>query len=136
MNKDSVAKNWADIPVYMNTGAYARRHDELEAYRESSKANVACKEAIELAIQKAFDGFYLAKDCELPVVNAFGLERVRAVLAMTLRAKTHDGRFSRDNISWALGYPVPEEPDKNIWYVVQTHPAVLEGFINRIRKMA
>lgn len=39
------------IPENQYSGAYAREHDELEQYRASYKANVACKEAIEAAIR-------------------------------------------------------------------------------------
>ena len=38
-----------DIPVYRFPAAYARENNELELYRASSKANTACKEAIEKA---------------------------------------------------------------------------------------
>ena len=34
------------VPVYKYPAAYARENDELEQYRASYKANVACKNAI------------------------------------------------------------------------------------------
>ena len=37
-------------PVYFHSGAYAQEHGELDQYRASRKANMACKEAIEQAI--------------------------------------------------------------------------------------
>jgi hypothetical protein len=39
------------IPVYKYPVVYARENDELEQYRASYKANVACKNAIETAIR-------------------------------------------------------------------------------------
>ena len=38
-------------PLYKYPGDYAREHDEIEQYRASHKANVACKDAIETAIR-------------------------------------------------------------------------------------
>lgn len=39
-----------DTPLYRHDAAYAREHGELPLYRESYQANIACKEAIEKAI--------------------------------------------------------------------------------------
>lgn len=135
-------KDWTAVPVYKNTGDYAREHKELNLYRESFEANRACRQAIENAIAGSFDGFYLAKDCEKPVVEAFGLERVLCVLAITLAEKEHDGRFSRGNIEWAKAYPISENPadasqirERNVYNVVSSHSAILEGFVNRVRKL-
>lgn len=36
--------------LYIYPASYAREHGELEQYRASYKANIACKEAIEQAI--------------------------------------------------------------------------------------
>lgn len=33
------------IPLYPHTAAYAREHGELEQYRASLQANIACKNA-------------------------------------------------------------------------------------------
>lgn len=38
------------VPLYPHSSAYAHEHNEKEAYRNSHKANVACKDAIETAI--------------------------------------------------------------------------------------
>ena len=38
-------------PLYKHNAEYAREHGELEIYRSSMKANIACKEAIEAAIR-------------------------------------------------------------------------------------
>lgn len=135
-------KDWSEIPVYKHTGSYAREHKELDLYRNSFKANDACRQAIENAIAESFDGFYLAKDCEKPVIETFGLERVCYVLAITLAEKEYDGRFSRENVKWAKAYPLSANPEeapqireRNVYNVVNSHPAVLEGFVNRVRKL-
>lgn len=39
------------IPVYKYPAVYARENDELEQYRASHKANIACRDAIDNAIE-------------------------------------------------------------------------------------
>ena len=39
-----------ELPVYRHPAAYAREHGELDQYRASRRANIACKEAIEASI--------------------------------------------------------------------------------------
>ena len=51
------------IPVYKYPAAYARENDELEQYRASYKANVACKDAIETAIRDN----YQCEACPAPL---------------------------------------------------------------------
>ena len=137
-----IRSDWDKIPVYKYTGEYAREHNELEQYRESFRANNVCKQVIEDALAKAFDGWYLAKDCELPVIEMFGMERVVYVLAITLQEKCYDMRFSRENIFWAKGIEIaadpgsiPEMRNRNIYHAVNFHSEVLNGFVTRIRKM-
>ena len=44
-----------NIPVYDKTASYARENNELETYRASKKANMACKTAISDAIRKNYN---------------------------------------------------------------------------------
>ena len=50
------AETFAELPVYRQNAAYAREHGELEQYRVSRQANIACKEAIEQAVYQNYDG--------------------------------------------------------------------------------
>ena len=43
-----------ELPVYRYPGGYAHEHGELEQYRASRKADIACKEAIESAITEHY----------------------------------------------------------------------------------
>ena len=45
--------------VYPHDAAYARAHGELAEYRNARRSNIACKNAIEEAIAKHFDGMHL-----------------------------------------------------------------------------
>lgn len=52
--------------------------------------------------------------------------------------KSWDGRFSQVNKEWAKNITIPENVnrgmDANLDYVVESHPAVLDGFIDLARK--
>ena len=121
------------IPLYQQSGEYAREHGELDTFRASHKANVACRDAIESAIQEGYDGMHLTADAK-GVLAEFGPERVSYVLAATLRGKTWDERFSRDNQAWAETVPMAEPQDRRSAYVINSHSLLLNGFVSMVRK--
>ena len=121
------------IPLYRQSGEYAREHGELDAFRASRKANEACKEAIEAAIRDGYDGMHLNADVK-GVLAEFGPERVSYVLAATIQSKDWDERFSRSNKTWAAAVPMVEAEDRCCYYVVNSHSALVDGFVNMARK--
>ena len=127
-------------PVYKYPAAYARENNELEQYRASHKANVACKEAIETAIRDNYSDNRLGKDAVKQVVERFGFERTFYVLATTVREKDWDGRISRDNKEWAKTIPVFEDADawghdRNRYFVVDAvNPGLTDIFTNQARR--
>ena len=128
------------IPVYRQTGMYAREHGELEQFRQSNVANIACRAAIEKAIAENFDGMRLRADAAEPVLSEFGSERVLFVLANTVQHKDWDGRFSRENKAWAAAFSIEPDVimgmDRRVQFIVNSHPAVLDGFIRSAREAA
>lgn len=86
-----------NIPVYRHSAAYAVEHGELEAYKMSRVAGVACRDAIEKAVAKHYRDNCLNKAGAREVIDEFGKERVMTVLAITIRDKLYDGRFSSAN---------------------------------------
>lgn len=126
-------------PVYKYPFDYAKENGELDQYRASHQANIACKQAIENEISNRHDGFSL--DCKAAVhavVRKFGYDRTLYVLAATVRDKEHDGRFSYKNKDWARTIPVFEDADRiggdrNREFVVQSHPALVDGFVTTAR---
>ena len=126
------------LPVYRHSLTYAMEHGEADTYLDSRKSNIDCKNAIEETISKNFDGMVLDQEAVNPVLDGYGAERVSFVLACTLQNKPWDGRFSRENKEWADSIPIPENVnrgvDANLDYVVESHPAVLDGFINLARQ--
>ena len=66
-----------NIPVYRHSAAYAVEHGELEAYKTSRVAGVACRDAIEKAVAKHYRDNCLNKAGAREVIDEFGKERVR-----------------------------------------------------------
>ena len=125
------------LPVYQQTLQYAMEHGAADDYLDSRKLNIDCKKAIEETIREHFDGMRLSLEDSGGVLEQFGTERVSYVLANTLRHLSEDGRFSRDNRVWADGIEVTENihrgMDMNLDYLVNSHPAVLDGYIHLVR---
>lgn len=119
--------------LYLGSISEARRYDELDRWRESHLENIACKRAIEDTICKGFDGMHLDGDCARSVIDAYGFKRVGWVLANTIQQKMFDGRFSPRNKEWAKAIFIPRS-DRNYDFAVESHPAVLDGFVNLFRK--
>ena len=116
--------------MYKGTAAEAREKGEFDLWRESHRETQRCRDAIDQTIREHFDGWYLEHDIHLPVIEEFGIERVNTVIASTLAHKDYDGRFSHHNRDWASGLDVTTD-DR---YVSEAHPAVLDGFIDMVRK--
>ncbi len=127
-------------PLYTQSGAYAKEHGELDAYRSSNKANLACKEAIHSAIRDSYhDNCLDTKEAVRQVVDAFGYDRTLYILALTVRHMDWDARFSRDNKEWAKTIPVPDDKDawgddRTVHYIVsQSHPGLVNMFTSQAR---
>ncbi len=119
--------------LYPYSLAEAKRLDEVTLWRESYRANIACKNGIESAIRQSFDGMHLDEDGIQTVLQDHGFKRVGHVLAATIRYKDYDGRFSPGNKAWAAEDAILM--DENTYrYVVDSHPAVLDGFVGQFRK--
>lgn len=126
-------------PLYMQTGSYARENGELDQFRASHRANMACKEAIETAIRDNYRDNRLDDAAAKQVLDTFGSERTSYVLSATIRDKDWDERISRDNKSWAATVPViPNKDgwgnDRNTDYVVSSHSGLVNLFVTQTRK--
>ena len=130
---------FAELPVYRQNAAYASEHGELEQYRVSHQANIACKEAIEQSIDQNYDGRRLAKGTADKVMQKFGTERVMYVLANTIQQKGWDGRFHPYNKDWARTVDIPPNPDsfgfeRNCEFVVDSHAGLTDLFVSQARR--
>lgn len=119
--------------LYLSSISEAKRQNEMALWRASHLENIACKQAIEEAIRRGFDGMHLSHDCARGVIEDFGFKRVGWVLAATLQQKQYDGRFSLQNKTWAASTFIPPS-DRNYEFSVESHPAVLDGFVSAFRE--
>lgn len=121
------------IPLYLESGEYARERGELDVFRDSMMENIACKNAIEASIKDGYDGMRFKPDIK-GVLEKFGAERVSYVLATTVQAKSWDQRFSQDNQAWAKTVPGMTQPDSGKFFVVDSHSGLVNSFIRMARK--
>ena len=120
------------------TSTYAHEHGELEAYRASRNANIACRDAIDDTISRHYDGFSLDSACAKEVIDSFGFERTMYVLANTVRQQDWDRRYSSSNKEWAQTIDVCENPDgfgndRQCELVLRSHPGLVNIFISEVR---
>lgn len=128
-----------ETPVYPYPASYAQEHGELEQYRASNRANIACKEAIESAIREHYHDNQLDSQAAAQVVDAFGLDRTMYVLANTVQQKDWDARFSLGNKEWAKTIPIQENADawgadRNCQFVVNSHSGLTDLFLSTVRQ--
>ena len=140
-SKEKSAVQIKEVPVYRHSAEYAIQHGEIEAYRDSFKANMDCRDAIEKAIGDNYrDNRLDSKNISVQLGQNFGMERVSYVLANTIRCKDHDGRISDGNKRWAATVPVAEDrsdwgDNRNLRFIVdKTNPGLVDLLVNQVRK--
>ncbi len=127
--------SYHDIPIYRETANYAYEAGEMDAYRASRDANMACKEAIEAAISENYVDYRLSTRVAVEtVLEQFSEERVQYVLANTVQHNLHDGRYHAENKDWAGRISVCEE-NSEFFIVSQVHPGLVNLFINQFKDL-
>ena len=127
--------SYHDVPVYREMANYAYEAGELDMYRASRDANMACKEAIEAAISENYVDYSLSTRVAVEtVLEQFSEERVQYVLANTVQHNLHDGRYHAENKDWAGKISVCEENSES-FIVSQVHPRLVNLFINQFKDL-
>ena len=85
-------------------------------------------------MREHFDGMYLSHDAAKGVIETYGMDRVMLVLANTVQLQDWDGRYSPRNKEWAKTIPNYNSDTVRCGYAVNSHPAVLNGFIDLVRE--
>lgn len=122
-----------DKKVYPYTFKVALEWDEEELYHASNNKNAECAKAIDKAITDSNYELYRydLKTAAASVLAAYGEERLSWVMAEHIQWHDCDGRYSSANKAWANGVDIVES---NSPPAINTHPAVLDGFITRARE--
>ena len=71
--------------LYLSSLSEAKRQNEVALWRASHLENIACKQAIEEALRKGFDGLHLSPDCARGIIEDFCFKRVGWELAATIQ---------------------------------------------------
>lgn len=118
----------------MQTAVHKVVSARSKAYRETLQKHTDCMCEIYGAIFHNYDGMHLNAGFENKLIHKYGLDEIAYVLANTVQYKYDDGRFSRDNKAWANKTEIREKEGHRGQFVLETHPAVLDAFIDRIRR--
>lgn len=101
---------------------------------EATMISRNCGSDIEKGISTHFDGMHLNTDFIANLYALYGEERMNYVLANTVQMSDGDGRYSPGNKAWAKEININNAEDDRRTFYVNSHPAVLDGFITAYRK--
>lgn len=76
---------------------------------------------------------HLWTDCAKSVIDQYGYKRVGFVLANTLQEQSYDGHYHETNKKWSRTIFVPEDGGHRHTFLINSHPAVLDGFVSEYR---
>ena len=121
-------------PLYKYSAETAKHDGELDAWRESKKENIRCRDFLDEQIAKRFDGMTLPSDCVENTVKEFGYDRTMWVIANTIQNRKGDGRFHSRNTEWAKRFNIPDT-GRNYEFALNSHSCLVDGAADDIRKM-
>lgn len=124
-----IAKQRA-VPIYDGTAREAKEQGELDKFKASRRADSDCRDAIENAIVRNYDGSRLnTKAAIAEVREQFGEKRLTRVTASLIANRPHDARISPENRAWADKKAISKEIGSG-----HTHPGLLDIFASRLRE--
>lgn len=124
-----IAKQRA-VPIYDGTAREANERGEVEKFKASRRADSDCRDAIENAIARNYDGSRLnTKAAIAEVREQFGEKRMVRVTASLIANRTFEGRISPGNRAWADKKAVSKEIGSG-----HMHPGLLDIFAARLRE--
>ena len=95
---------------------------------------LSCKEVIEAAVSANYaDSRLDTKAAVAQVVERFGADRVAYILAITVKAKDHDGRISSASKAWAQTVPTTDDHGNCYLIVDKCNPGLTDLFVKQFR---
>lgn len=121
-------------PLYKYSLETAKHDGELDAWCESRKENIRCRDFLDEQVREKFDGFHLPDECAENTIKEFGYDRTMWVIANTIQERKNDGRFSEQNRKWAKSLNIAQERC-NYEFALNSHSCSVDGLANDVRKM-
>lgn len=120
------------VPLYRRSIKDAVHQNELEAWKASYDENCACARAVEEALDETEESWELEPDFAAPILERFGFDRTKWVLAATIQEDPISPEYTRDNAFWALGVRPTDESLR--WdYCVRHNPSLINELIDQVR---
>ena len=127
---DDAMEQQRAVPIYDGTAREANERGEVEKFKASRQADNDCRDAVENAIARNYDGSRLnTKAAIAEVREQFGEKRMVRVTASLIVNRPHDGRISPENRAWAEKNAATKKVCTN-----RTHSGLLDIFASRLRE--
>lgn len=122
-------ENNLHCPVYPHDLKTARANGEMENWRISHNANRTCSEQFQQEYEHAYSERNVPEFLR-EMVDRYGMERCKLVIASTIQLSSHDGRYSNAMKEAASQITVPgtnSDPvhDRRFEYRVDCHPVTV-----------
>ena len=116
-------------PVYYKDLKQARADGELEQWRSNHKATQACAEQFQKEYERAYGERQVPQFLQ-QMVDRYGIERCKIVIASTIQLSPYDGRYSQDMKEAAAKVVIPgknTDPlhDRRLDYHINCHPVTV-----------
>lgn len=121
-------------PLYKYSVETAKHDGELDAWRDSRRENIRCRDYLDQQVREKFDGFRLPDECAENAIKEFGYDRTMWVIANTILERKGDGRFSQQNRKWAQSFNISQDRH-NYEFALESHSCTVDGLASDVRKM-
>ncbi len=128
------------VPLSNLTFAEAKEKGEVDAWRASRKETEACAEQFNAEFGMAYHERRMPEFLA-DIVEKYGMDRCKIVLASTIQLAEHDGRYYPSTKADAAKVQIPgtdtEDHFKDIrrFYAVNCHPVMVNSAFRELQKM-
>ena len=122
-------ENDLHCPVYHKNLKQARADGEMEQWRISHHATETCAEQFRSQYERAYENRQVPQFLQ-QMVDRYGLERCKIVIASTIQLSPHDGRYSQDINDAAAKVVIPGASTDSMYdrrrdYYLNCHPVTV-----------
>lgn len=129
--EDMLDKHENDMhcPVYHKDLKQARADGELEQWRISHHATEICAEQFRNQYERAYENRQVPQFLQ-QMIDRYGMERCKIVVASTIQLSPHDGRYSQDMRDAAAKVVIPGASTESMYdrrrdYSLNCHPVTV-----------